>query len=431
MTNTVLFFACILFAVGIGVKLKINIGLPALVFAFVLGTTVGGMTAGGVISLFPIPLFVNFLIATFLFGFAGQNGTLRKLAQHLLYLCRGSGWVLGLLFFVVTVIIAGLGAGGAAPFFLSAICFSMAIQSGINPLLVPIATWTGSMVGGCVPWASGYAMNVGQLEIYYAYELCARYVKLFFLFRAIFYTLLYLLMFFLLNGYKVRQTSIALKKPEAFNEKQLITLRIILFIIVGVVVSAVLQSIFPSAMTDWLAKECSFQMLATLGIVLNILFKTAPYDEVIKNHVPWDTLLMLSFCGIYMALATPLGIVDYMSALLQNLIPEHWILPGSVLIMCILSFFVSGGVIIPMMLPILSALSTASGVSVAAIYAAIQMGLTASSISPFSQGGAAALTGCSDESLRRKLIRQQTLLAGVFSMVLFLTAILGGFQWMK
>ena len=51
----------------------------------------------------------------------------------------------------------------------------------------------------------------------------------------------------------------------------------------------------------------------------------------------------------------------------------------------------------------------------------------ASSISPFSQGGAAALTGCTDESIRRKLIQQQTILSGVFALVLFLLAILGVF----
>ena len=81
-----------------------------------------------------------------------------------------------------------------------------------------------------------------------------------------------------------------------------------------------------------------------------------------------------------------------------------------------------------MMLPLLSVLSAASGASTAAIYCATQMGLTASSISPFSQGGAAVLTGCSDESLRRRLIRQQTILAPIFSAVLVFVAILGGFR---
>lgn len=91
------------------------------------------------------------MVATFLFGFAQENGTLKKVAEHLLYSCRGAGWLLGLLFFGVSAIVAGLGAGGAAPFFMSAICFSLALQAGIDPLLVSVALWTSSMVGGSMP----------------------------------------------------------------------------------------------------------------------------------------------------------------------------------------------------------------------------------------------------------------------------------------
>lgn len=142
MTNTILFFSGILAALILGSRLKINIGLVALAFAFVLGTTAGGLSANGVVALFPVTLFFNFFLATFLFGFAGKNGTLKLLAAHLLYACRGVGWMMGLLFFAVTVIVAAMGAGGSAPFFLSPICFGLAMQAGIASILVPLAVWT-------------------------------------------------------------------------------------------------------------------------------------------------------------------------------------------------------------------------------------------------------------------------------------------------
>ena len=47
---------------------------------------------------------------------------------------------------------------------------------------------------------------------------------------------------------------------------------------------------------------------------------------------------MLSLTGMYMALANSMGVVSYLSDLLQNTIPAHWILPGVVLVMCVLSF---------------------------------------------------------------------------------------------
>ena len=82
MTNTILFFSGILAALILGSRLKINIGLVALAFAFVLGTTAGGLSANGVVALFPVTLFFNFFLATFLFGFAGKNGTLKLLAAR-------------------------------------------------------------------------------------------------------------------------------------------------------------------------------------------------------------------------------------------------------------------------------------------------------------------------------------------------------------
>ncbi len=428
MLNTVLFFGCIILALVIGTKLKINIGLVALAFAFLLGTTAGGLTANGVVNLFPVTLFFNFLMATFLFGFAGCNGTLKKVAEHLLYACRNVGWMLELLFFLVTTLVAGLGASGAAPFFMSAICFSLAAQAGIHPLLVPVAVWTASMVGGGVPWSSGYATNVGQLEIYYDVTTASGYVTDFFLYRAVFYTILYVVMFLVLKGYRVKKTTYRMEKPEPFDEKQRLTLGIILGIIALIMVPAALELIIPNPVTGWLTTKCSFQFLAAIGILLNILWKTAPYDEVLRHRIPWDTLLMLSLTGVYMALANDMGIVTYMSDLLQSTIPAVLIIPGIVLIMCVLSFFVSGGVIVPMMLPLLSVLSAASGASVSAIYCATQMGLTASSISPFSQGGAAALTGCADEDMRKQLLKQQTILSGVFTGVMVVVAALGGFS---
>jgi len=431
MTNTILFFVFLLSALVIGIKLKINIGLVTAIFAFLLGGSLGGLTAGGVVMLFPVSLFYNFLMATFLFGFAGENGTLQKVAEHLIYLCANAKWMLGLLFFAITALIAALGAGGAAPFFMSAICFSLGIQAGINPLLVSVSIWTATMAGSSFAWTSGYASNVGQLEIYFEKSAAVGYVMDFFVFRAIFYTILFLITYLILKGYRVKSTDLHIHKPECFDRFQKITLAIILGIIALLVIPPLAQLIAPSKLMELIGTNASFQLLAAVGIVLNIFFKTAPYEKVLKNRIPWDLLIMLCFMGMYMALAKPMGVVDYMSQLLQNSIPSWLLLPGIVLIMGVLSFFVSGGAVIPMMLPLLPALSSAAGVSVSMVYCAAQMGLTASSISPFSQGGAAVLTGCPNEKIRGRLLKQQTILAAIFTLVLAVVAALGGFSWLE
>ena len=283
LLNTILFFAFILLALILGTRLKINIGLIALAFAYLLGMTAGGLTPNGVVSLFPVSLFFNFMMATFLFGFAQENGTLKKVAEHLLYACRGMTWMLGLLFFLITTIVAGLGAGGAAPFFMSAICFSLAIQAGINPLLVSLALWMASMVGGSMPWTSGYATNVGQLEIYFDLDTSSDYVIKFFVFRAVFYTILYLLMFLVLRGYKVNAGSIFLDRPAPFDENQRRTLAIILGIIAMIVIPAAVELLLPNPVTQCISTYCSFQFLA---VVCNAIEE----DSGLIPTTLWNTL---------------------------------------------------------------------------------------------------------------------------------------------
>lgn len=59
MLNTILFFVFIVLALILGTRLNINIGLISLSFAFLLGTTAGGLTPGGVVALFPVPCFLT------------------------------------------------------------------------------------------------------------------------------------------------------------------------------------------------------------------------------------------------------------------------------------------------------------------------------------------------------------------------------------
>ena len=94
MTHTIIFFGGILLALVLGTRLKINIGLAAAAVAFPVGILAGGMSAGAVVSLFPTTLCFNFLVATFLFGFAGSNGALKALRSICCIACRNTGWLL-------------------------------------------------------------------------------------------------------------------------------------------------------------------------------------------------------------------------------------------------------------------------------------------------------------------------------------------------
>ena len=87
MINLVIVLAIIL-AIALGYKTKINTGLFGMVFAYLIGTFMMGLKPGDVIKMWPISIFFVIFSISLFYNFAIGNGTLEKLAQHLLYRIR-------------------------------------------------------------------------------------------------------------------------------------------------------------------------------------------------------------------------------------------------------------------------------------------------------------------------------------------------------
>ena len=99
-----------------------------------------------------------------------------------------------------------------------------------------------------------------------------------------------------------------------------------------------------------------------------------------------------------------MGVIEALSSILSNSINHQVQLSVIILVMGLLSFFVSGSSIVPLVLPLIKILSTASGLSFSSAFSASQMGLIASSISPLSHGGSAVISGCTDKITRYQLL---------------------------
>ena len=75
-------------AIVLGYKTRINIGLFAIAFAYLIGSFVMGMSPSEVINLWPLKIFFIIFSVCLFYSFAIVNGTLEKLSEHLLYSCR-------------------------------------------------------------------------------------------------------------------------------------------------------------------------------------------------------------------------------------------------------------------------------------------------------------------------------------------------------
>ena len=82
-----------------------------MVFAYLIGTFMMGLKPGDVIKMWPISIFFVIFSISLFYNFAIGNGTLEKLAQHLLYRIRKFPSLLPFAIFGAATIMSALGAG--------------------------------------------------------------------------------------------------------------------------------------------------------------------------------------------------------------------------------------------------------------------------------------------------------------------------------
>ncbi|MGF3083184.1 SLC13 family permease, partial [Streptococcus pyogenes] len=77
--------SAIALAIGIGYRTKINIGLLAIAFSYLIATTLMGLSPKELLHFWPTSLFFTIFSVSLFYNVATTNGTLDVLAQHILY----------------------------------------------------------------------------------------------------------------------------------------------------------------------------------------------------------------------------------------------------------------------------------------------------------------------------------------------------------
>ena len=140
---------------------EINIGILAIVFAWIVGVYFGGMKVDQVIAGFPTALFLTLVGLTLLFAQAQVNGTLDRFARRAVHLCRGNAGVIPMMFFVMTAFISSIGPGNVASTALMApLGMAVAGRFNISPFLMTIMIANGASAGSLSPIApTGVVVN--------------------------------------------------------------------------------------------------------------------------------------------------------------------------------------------------------------------------------------------------------------------------------
>ena len=147
MTSTIIIIAIIV-AIGLGYATKINTGLYAISFAYLIGTYVMGLEPSKITAMWPMKLFFIIFAVSLFYNFSMSNGTLEKVAMHILYRFRRNSGILSYIVFFIATLIAGMGAGYFAVMaFLCPIALLLCKRSNMSTVEGVIAVSFGALAG--------------------------------------------------------------------------------------------------------------------------------------------------------------------------------------------------------------------------------------------------------------------------------------------
>ena len=136
----------------VGTVLPINLGIMGFVAAFLIGTTLGGLSADNIFEGFPANLFVLLAGVTLLFVIAENNGTINLLTDWSLGLVRGNIGFIPWIMFGLTALLCSVGALSAAGVAVVApVAMQFAARYSISPLLMGVMVVQGATAGSYSP----------------------------------------------------------------------------------------------------------------------------------------------------------------------------------------------------------------------------------------------------------------------------------------
>lgn len=370
---------------------RLHIGLISILFAWIIGVYLGGMSLGEVTSGFPVSLFLTLTGVTLLFSQAHVNGTLGKVANSALGVCRGRVGLVPILYFALAAVLASAGPGNIAitgllapvamataarmriPLFLMAIMVGNGANSGS---LSPIAP-TGLVVSGIMN-----GIGLGGMEAQtWLYNFAAHAMVAF-------------TAYFVFGGWTLlRRTDRVEADPgdnEALDRNNVATL---------VMIGALILSV--------LTLGLNIGMAAIAAAVVLSLARAADDDAAIRG-VPWGTILLVCGVTVLISLLERTNGIDLLTSFVSGIATRATIVPLVGFISGLVSAYSStSGVVLPAFLPMVPGISASLGGGLdAALASTMNVAGHLVDVSPISTIGALCVASVAVGPESRRLFNQ-------------------------
>jgi di/tricarboxylate transporter len=392
MNLAYLSLAALVVAVLVSFTARLNVGVLAIAFAWLIGVPIGGMSLNDVASGFPTQLFLMLVGVTLLFTNAHANGTLDLVAHHAVRVCRGNVGLIPVMFFLLALVLASAGPGTiAVAALLAPMAMGVAARAGISAFMMTIMMANGAQAGALSPIApNGIIVSSLLAPIGITGVEWTTYLSV-----LIAHTAVAFLGYLLFGGWRLfgRTYHDQRGSPEdlQFRPRHWVTLAVI----GGVIASVIFL-------------EVNVGMGAFIGVILlSVLRVAAPGDAV--KQVPWGPILMVCGVTVLISMLEKTGGLEIFTSLLARFAGKDTITGMIAFVTGMISVYSStSGVVLPAFIPTVPGLAERLGADSLAIVYSICVGAHLPDLSPLSTIGAlciaAAPAGEDHRSLFNKLL---------------------------
>ena len=358
---------------------RLNVGVLAIAFAWIVGVYFAGMPLEDVLAGFPIQLFLTLVGVTLLFTQAHLNGTLDQIAHRSVSLCRGNVGLIPVMFFCLGSGIASLGPGNVSTAaMLAPIAMAVAWRAAIPAFLMAIMVGNGAQAGSLSPFApTGIIVNglmenigLGGNEFWNYWTNLAAHA--FVAFGG----------YLLLGGLPLFRRQFVSAEPERAEANGLTRAH---WITMGTILAVIAAVLFADA---------NIGMAAFTGAVFLATLRVADHQEAVRK-IPWTPIIMVTGVTVLIGLLERTGGMDLFAAVLARFATAETVTGMIAFLTGVISVYSStSGVVLPAFLPTIPGLLTRlGGGDPLALAASMNIGAHLVDMSPLSTTGAMCMAG--------------------------------------
>jgi di/tricarboxylate transporter len=379
----------LLVAIALSLTSRINVGIVAMAFAWIIGTTIAGQRPEQISAGFPSSLFLTLAGVSLLFALAESNGTLERVANRAVRVAGGSARVIPIVFFVSAFVLSSIGPGAiSAVALLIPLAMAIGTRAGVPRFLTALMVANGANAGNLSPISAvGVVANAKMAEA----GLVGHGTKVWlssFVAHALVAAVAYV---WLVRRRTTTESVVATEAPVVEIDRQhVITLVVIAAWIVGVV-----------------AFSLSVGLAAFAAAAILILARVADEGTAIRR-VPWGVIVMVCGVTVLITLLDKTGGMELFTSLLAALATPVTVNGVVAFVTGLISSWSSTvGVVLPVFLPAVPGLvQKVGGGDPLAVALSINVGGAMVDVSPLSTLGALCVAAVSDPGEARTLFRQ-------------------------